>query len=143
MAGAKEIASRLQLPLIVIAEEWNPPIIRKGEKVDKNWNYPTILGIGEGWGKWTAEFERHGISELDVVRVKPTVWRHALFGKILPPGRDALKRLAVDYIKTRLRVELPPDAAEASCIGLWALHSVEVHTRIEIWLKKNRRKSSA
>lgn len=143
VVSAKELATAHNLPLIVVAEEWDPPRGAGEKRVDKRWNYPTILGIGEGWGRWTAEFERHAVSELDVVRVTPNVWRDALFGPQRPRDSVELKRFAVRYIQTRLHATLPEDVAEAVCIGLWGLHSPDVHRRIETWrYKKGLRRSS-
>jgi hypothetical protein len=139
VASARELAKLLTVPLIVVAEEWDPPRVSGGKRVDKNWNYPTILGIGEGWGRWTAEFERYGIPELDVVRVTPNVWRDALYGKQRVQDSDGLKKFAVNYVEQRMQQTLPHDAAEAVCLGLWGLHAPDVHRRIDVWARKNKR----
>lgn len=140
VASAKELSVAHDLPLIVIAECWDPPRGSGPNKVDKRWNYPTILGMGEGWGKWTAEFERHGVPMQDVIRVTPNVWRDALFGAHRPVDSAELKKTAVYYVQQRLRVTLAEDVAEAACIGFWGLHAPSVHHRIEVWHYKNGRR---
>jgi Holliday junction resolvasome RuvABC endonuclease subunit len=137
--GAKEIAEKLDLPLIVVAEEWDPPRGSRETRVDKRWNYPTILGMGEGWGRWTAEFERFGVSEKDVVRATPNTWRDALYGKPREQDSKKLKQVAVDYIHHRLKLKLPHDAAEAVCLGLWGAHAIEVLKRAESWFRTKRK----
>ena len=139
VASAKEMAIALHLPLIIVAEEWDPPRGSGATRVDKRWNYKTILGMGEGWGKWTAEFERHALHELDIVRTTPNTWRDAIFGKKREKEGDKLKKIAVIYAQQRLKVELSHDAAESCCIGLWGFHSIDVHKRVAIWAKKHRK----
>lgn len=133
VSSAKELAQVFNIPLIIVAEEWDRPKGYGKNKKDKHWNYDTILGIGEGWGKWTAEFERHDISMLDVIRVTPNIWRDALFGRDRPKDSDALKQVAIDYAKRRTGgLELPSDVAEALCIAIWGSHSPEVHARAAV-----------
>ncbi len=146
VGSAKELAAVHDLPLIVIAEEWDPPrgTIVGPDSVNKRWTFPTVLGMGEGWGKWTAEFERHGVPELDVVRVTPNDWRDAVFGKTArPKEREELKKHAVKYIQQRMKMTLAEDIAEAACIGLWGLHAPAVHHRIEVWHHKSTRRRGA
>jgi Holliday junction resolvasome RuvABC endonuclease subunit len=139
VVGAKELAEKLELPLLVVAEEWDPPRGSGATRVDKRWNYPTILGMGEGWGRWTAEFERFGVAEKDVIRATPNTWRDALYGKVREQDSKKLKQVAVDYVERRLKVKLPHDAAEAVCLGLWGAHAIEVLKRAESWLKSKRK----
>jgi hypothetical protein len=141
VAGAKELAVKLNLPLIIVAEAWDPPRGSGATRVDKRWNFPTILGMGEGWGRWTAELERFDVPELDIVRATPNVWRDALYGKRREQDSKKLKAVAVQYVEQRLKVTLPHDAAEAVCLGLWGLHSMDVLRRAEVWFTKNRRKT--
>lgn len=139
VVGAKELAEKLELPLLVIAEEWDPPRGSGATRVDKKWNYPTILGIGEGWGKWTAEFERFGIADRDILRATPNTWRDALYGKQREQDSKKLKQVAVDYVQLRMKIKLPHDAAEAVCLGLWGAHALEVLKRAESWFKSKRK----
>lgn len=137
--GAKNLAETAKLPLIIVAEEWDPPRGCGPTRVDTNWNYPTILGIGEGWGRWTAEFERCDISGKDVVRVTPNTWRDALYGKKRERDSLKLKQLAVEYVMHKFHVNLPHDAAESVCLGLWGEYSTEVLTLVEKWFKNNKK----
>lgn len=138
VASAKELAALTQLPLIVVAEKWDPPRGSGPTRIDKRWNFPTILGIGEGWGRWTAEFERHDVSEKDVIRVTPNTWRDALFGKKREQESLRLKDVAIQYVERRTQQKMPADAAEAACMGFWGLHSPDVHRRVEAWFRKNK-----
>lgn len=126
--------AELNLPVVVVAEEWDPPRHRRVRQAngsfktefDQKWTFPAILGIGEGWGKWTAEFERHCIREEHVIRATPLVWRDDLFGKRRPRDTKGIKEYAMSFVKHRFQLELDDDSAEALCLGLWGYYRPEV-----------------
>jgi hypothetical protein len=118
----------LGLPPIVAAETWTPG----------KWSFKTVLGMGEGWGWWTAELRRAleahpEVAPIHVERVTPNQWRDDLFGKKRSQEREELKRDAVHYVKNRLGLKVPVDAAEAICVGLWGAQNDEVHRKVLAW----------
>lgn len=125
VAGAVELGKACRLPLVCVAETWDPPRGR-----DQRWTYPTILGIGEGWGLWAAELERHGVR--GVVRVTPNVWRNGLFGKRRPKDSDSLEEMAKLHVLGTFGFR-PSDhnVSDAVCIGLWGSLSQEVRATAE------------
>lgn len=131
-------AKELGLPPMVAAETWTPG----------RWGFETVLGMGEGWGWWTAELRRAAerfpeITPIHVERVVPDRWRQDLGIYLLAaPDRDgpALKRAAVQYVKSRLNVRVPVDVAEACCVGLWGAMNDNVHERVEKWHESQARK---
>lgn len=144
-----ELLLELKIPPVVVAEEWDPPHDRKvrlpggetGFLKDPKWTYPTILGIGEGWGRWAAEIESaseylaedHHRPPLPVVRVTPNEWRDAVFPAPRPKDRQALKETARRYFKGVFGYDVSDDLAEAGCIGLWATTSLVVRGAAETW----------
>ena len=104
---------------------------------DPKWTYETILGIGEGWGRWSAEIEsaneflsEEGLAPLVVVRVTPNDWRDAVFGVRRPKDTEALKVTAERYFEGVFGHRVANDIAEAGCISLWGTTSVEVDTLV-------------
>jgi hypothetical protein len=143
-----EAAFELKLPPVVVAEEWDPPVDRRvrlpngetGIVRDPKWTYPTILGIGEGWGRWSAELESANeylegekYPNLPVVRVKPNEWRDAIFPRPRPKDTQALKETARRYFKGVFGYDVSDDLAEAGCIGLWGTTALAVHGGAEVW----------
>lgn len=128
------LAQETGRPAVLVAEEWDGPHDRRvrlpsGEFVfvrDPKWNYTTILGMGEGWGKWSAEIEiadaaleREGSPHILVLRVTPNVWRDDLFSKRRAKDTEALKVTARRYFTGVFGYEAPDDVSEAGCISLW------------------------
>lgn len=123
-------AKDLGIPPIVAAEGWSPG----------RWGFDTIIGMGEGWGWWTAELRRAAerfpeITPIHVERVVPDRWRGDLGIYRLSPTREGpdLKRAAIQYVKAKLGVRVPADVAEACCIALWGAQNDNVHARVEKW----------
>ena len=141
-----DTALELKLPPVVVAETWDPPRDRRirlpnGETAfarDPKWTYETILGIGEGWGRWSAELEsaneylaEEGLPPLIVVRVTPNDWRDAVFGPRRAKDTEALKATASRYFEGVFGYAVPDDIAEAGCISLWGTTAVEVDTLMQ------------
>jgi hypothetical protein len=126
-------------PLICVAEEWDKPRHRRkrgasGEALvqfDQKWTFKTVLGMGAGWGLWLAELERYGVRE--TVRVTPNTWRDGLFGKRRGKDTASAKAQALAHVKRVFAIDLgkEDDAAEAACIGLFALKNAEVLRGVE------------
>ncbi len=161
--AASDRAIDLGLPLVVMAEEWDPPRDRKVSLVggghsyvkDQKWTYETILGIGEGWGRWSAELENVAECLLDeghpamiVERVTPNVWRDERFGPKRPRESEALKACACRYFEGVFGYKASSDISEAGCIALYATTSDVVRQRVAEWHKnktaprKRRKKAS-
>jgi hypothetical protein len=123
-------AAELGLPPIVVAETWTP---------HGKWGFDAVLGMGEGWGWWTAEMRRAleahpELGPLHVERVVPNQWRDDLFGKDRVKGRSELKKFAVEYVSGRLGVRLAShDVAESACLGVWGAQNDNVHRKVESW----------
>jgi hypothetical protein len=147
---AAERAIELGLPFVVLAETWDPPRDKKVPLVgggfayvkDQKWTYETILGVGEGWGRWSAELENtaewlrdEGHPEMIVERVTPNVWRDALFGRKRPHDSEALKQYACRYFEGVFGYKASADISEAGCIALYATTSDVVRSRVEVWHK--------
>jgi hypothetical protein len=144
-----EMSFELSLPPIVVAEEWDPPVDRRirmaggetGFLKDPRWTYQTILGIGEGWGRWTAEIEtasaylesESNLPWLPVVRVTPNDWRDGIFPRPRPRDRQALKETAARVFEGVFGYAVSEDVAEAGCIGLWAIQAPQVAAAAEVW----------
>lgn len=121
---AKNVSSKLRLPLVVIAENWTIGGPRISHKF--------LIGLGANYGKWLDHIEEIlGITEDQILRPVPSTWRNGLFGGQLVHahrGNDGagLKRLACAYVS-------PPGAppvkdhnmAEAACMACWAHCSEE------------------
>jgi hypothetical protein len=125
-----ERALELGLPAVVVAETWTPGMSLKA-----------TLGMGEGWGWWTAEINRalERLPELGLIHVEkvvPDQWRGDLYGRgpHVPKDRDGLKAAAKNYIKLRMGVRLEnDDVAEAGCVGLWGAQCDSVHEAVKKW----------
>lgn len=138
-------ALELDLPMIVVAEEWDPPRPhRVGEHLvmDPKWTYTTVLGIGEGWGLWNAELlsasqyleEEYALPALPIIRFKPNEWRPRVLPAPLPKDTAALKQTAMRVFEGVFGMRASEDISEAGCIGLCATRSPEVKTAVEAWL---------
>jgi hypothetical protein len=136
-----DIGTEMELPLVVVAEVWDPPRCRRlrlpggqsGFLMDPKWTYQTVLGIGEGWGLWQAELlaaeaslVEDGIAAPPVVRVTPNDWRDELWGKQRAKTTEALKTQAVRYFEGVFGYAVGHDIAEAGCMSLWATTSDRV-----------------
>jgi hypothetical protein len=126
------------LPLVIVAEEWDPP---RGKTDKEKWTFDTILGIGEGWGRWTAEIEtasmflkdEENLPAIPVVRVKPNEWRDGVFPPPRPKDTRALKETAKRVFEGVFGFKASDDISEAGCIGLWATTSPEVAAAVAAW----------
>lgn len=123
-------AQELGLPPMVVAESWTPG----------RWGFAQIIGMGEGWGWWTAELRRAverfpEVAPVHVERVTPARWREDLGIYHLAESREgpALKRAAIQYVKAKLNVRVPADVAEAAAVALWGAQNDNVHERVEKW----------
>ena len=150
--AAFECAEELDLPLIVVAEEWDPPRTRKVRlpgpgnhfaiAMDQKWTYKTILGIGEGWGLWSAVFNTASESlaedklpALPVERVTPNDWRDDLWGRRRAKDSEGAKSQAQLFFESVFGFCVPDDIAEAGCIALWGTTSSGVAEAVRNWLK--------
>jgi hypothetical protein len=148
-----QTASEYELPAVVVAEIWDGP---RGH--DQKWTYETVLGIGEGWGRWSAEIEaaneylrEEGLPEVALERVLPNDWRDALFGRNRPKDTETLKATACRFFEGVFGYKASADISEAGCIGLYGLTAPAVAERATEQLrltsavkkpKKRRRKAS-
>lgn len=144
-----EEAMQLDLPPVVIAEEWDPPRPRKvrlpggafGVLMDQKWTYKTVLGVGEGWGLWNAELlsasdflqEEEKLPPIPVIRVKPNAWREAVLPAPVPKDSVALKATAMRVFEGVFGFKVSDDIAEAGCIALWGTQAPEVAAAIAAW----------
>lgn len=142
------------LPPVIIAEEWDGPRDRKirlpggesGWARDPRWTYQTIMGIGEGWGRWSAEIEVANEVRRDekispdilLFRTLPNDWRDAIFGENRAKDTDNLKATAVRFFKGVFGFDVSDDVAEAGCIGLHGLRNPLVAVAVEEWREKMR-----
>jgi hypothetical protein len=140
-----EEAMEMELPPVVVAEEWDPPRTRMvgGNIVmDPKWTYTTVLGIGEGWGLWSAELltaseflqSEENLPPLPVVRVKPNDWRGAVLPSPLPKDATALKETAKRVFEGVFGIKASDDISEAGCIALWATKDPGVAEAAEAWV---------
>ena len=144
-----ENAEELYLPLVVVAEEWDPPRTRKvrlpgnqfGIVVDPKWNYKTILGMGEGWGLWSAELqiangvlaEEKKFPPFPVERVTPNEWRDDLWGPRRAKTSEAVNEQAQRYFEGVFGYPACADIATAGCIALWGTTSSRVAEAVQNW----------
>jgi hypothetical protein len=139
------IVTESDLPPIIVAEEWDPP---HGKADRDRWTFDAILGIGEGWGRWTAEIEtaseflkeEEQLPALPVVRVKPNAWRDAVFPPPRPKDTRALKETAKRVFEGVFGFKASDDISEAGCIGLWAMQSPEVAAAVAKWTEESQPK---
>lgn len=144
-----DLALEMHLPPVVMAEEWDPPHDRRvrlpnGEIVyarDPKWTYETILGIGEGWGRWSAEIEcvnemlieEDNMPPVLLQRVTPNDWRDEMFGPRRPRETEPLKITAQRYFKGVFGYDVSDDIAEAGCISLFATTAPAVASAVVGW----------
>ena len=91
-----DLSDELDLPPVIVAETWDPPRNRhvgpnREYKPDQKWSFKTVLGMGEGWGRWSAEIEAANearredkLQDIILERVLPNDWRDTVFGKRRP-----------------------------------------------------------
>ena len=152
-----ETALELELPPIVVAEEWDPPRIRKtklpgggfGLILDQRWTPSTILGMGEGWGRWAAELEsadeylreEHKHPGLLIWRVTPNVWRDAILPAPRPKETEPLKAMAQNFFEGVFGYKASSDISEAACIALYGAHCPDIATAaMEKYAKKKKKR---
>lgn len=154
-----EESEDLGLPLIVVAEEWDPPRTRKVRLPGKNqfafvmdpkWTYKTVLGIGEGWGLWSAELLAAGASLVEenlppvpVERVTPNEWRDDLWGPRRAKASEAVNEQAKRYFEGVFGYKVCADIAAAGCIALWGTTSLRVEAAVRDWEKSRDQQKSA
>lgn len=140
------------IPPVIVAEEWDGPRDRRirlpgGELAwarDPKWTYQTIMGIGEGWGRWSAEIEvanevrrEEKISpDILVFRKTPNIWRDAIFGPNRAQDTDSLKAAAKRFFEGVFGYGVSGDVAEAGCIGICGLRDPEIAAAVEEWRGK-------
>lgn len=153
-----EHAEELDLPLVVVAEEWDPPRTRKvripGNQfaivMDPKWTYKTVLGIGEGWGLWSAELqsanvflaEEKKLPPTPVERVTPNEWRDDLWGLRRGKSSEAVNEQAQRYFEGVFGYSVGADIAAAGCIALWGTTSSRVEAAVRDWLAAKPKKKS-
>lgn len=136
IASAKAIAAQRDEVLVVIVEKWSAG----GER-----GHAQILGLGSQAGRWLEALELAGIDAADVVRVYPQTWRTVLAPMPRKTGEQA-KASARVIASGHLGLDVPTDAAEAVCMGLWAAGAedvAEVVTKLQRRAERARRKGAA
>jgi hypothetical protein len=130
---AAEAAQELDVPLVIVGEEWTPHGISTA----------TYASLCESWGRWLESIELV-LGRLDtppvvhIVRVNPNTWRAAVLGKGRAKKSAELKKQAVQYAALALdQPMLSDNVAEALCIRVWASRAAEVHE-----LLKKRKKAA-
>ena len=147
-----DLSEEFDLPPVVIAEEWDGPRDRKirlpggetGWARDPKWTYTTIMGIGEGWGRWSAEIEmaneirREEKSGPDIImeRALPNDWRDEVFGHNRPKDTESLKATAVRFFHGVFGYAVIEDVAEAGCIAICGLRRPSVAAAVAEWGNK-------
>jgi hypothetical protein len=134
-----DLSDEFGIPPVFVAETWDPPHDKRVRLAnggfalvkDQKWTYKTILGIGEGWGRWSAEVEaanefreEEGQPPIIVERVLPDPWRDKVFGERRPRDTASSKATAQRYFTGVFGYETATsDVAEAGCIGVYAITS--------------------
>lgn len=129
VALAQARAAELLVPLVIVGESWTA-----GWRQDRS-HARTIAGLGASWGRWEAALEDAGIRKASILRVGTSTWRARVLGG---PSRrttdawksSALHRATISLATTETTVmpasAITADAAEATCIALWAERAGEV-----------------
>lgn len=119
---AISVASKHDLPLIVVAEQW------AGKMTGM-----TYAGLGASWGRWCEQLEIAGHDMKAIDRIQVAKWRSTIFGqtRIVGSGRTAAERRkdatrkwkqrAIDWVRVAFGIEVGPDEAEAVCLGMAAM----------------------
>ena len=131
---ACELASRAQLPLVVLGEDWG----RGGVLGLAQWQ-----GLGGAWSAWKygcdrARFKGLPVVESRILRVKQSVWRKP-YGLNLV--RDVVKAYSVRAAKAHVGVTVAPeqhDIAEALLIGHWGSRAGEVGAKLPVKIMRAR-----
>jgi hypothetical protein len=130
VSGALSAARDLQRVLVVVAETWRIPKQPEGEAGRKRraFGAQTAAGLGASWGLWLAELERAGIRPSSVMRVDTGTWRARVIGGSRFRSTTEWKRAAQFRARALFATshELEDDAAEATCIALWAERAGEL-----------------
>jgi len=146
-----DLAEEFDIPPVFVAETWDPPHDKRVRLAngsfalvkDQKWTYKTVLGIGEGWGRWSAEIEaanefreEEGLPEIIVERVPPDPWRDAVFGERRERGTESSKATAQRYFTGVFGYEVATsDVAEAGCIGVYAIRSEAIAALVQAYPK--------
>ena len=120
------LATRLQLPVVVLGEEHGRYGFRGGAKE----------GLGAAWGSWRFACERLNAQGLPIVmtrvtRVNTKTWRSA-FG-MAAMRSEVAKKYAPLRAREELGVDVPDEqhnAAEALLIGLWGVRAGAVGAKL-------------
>jgi hypothetical protein len=111
------------LPLMVVAEKWTPGGRFAGAR--------TMAGLGASWGLWLAALEDAGIPKARIIRVHTQTWRAATIGGGRGIDTQEWKRRARVRASQEAGLLVEDDnAADAICIGLWAIRSGEVGAKM-------------
>jgi len=115
---AADAAKELELPLLIISEDWTPHGI----------STKTFAALNRRWGRWEAELEHAGVPEQNIIRVLPNPWRNDLFGRHRSKTRAALKKQAQFYVQSVLKLpRMKHDIAEAICLRAWGSRTELAH----------------
>jgi hypothetical protein len=151
-----DTAEEFNLPAVINAEIWDGPRSRKTRLPhggfalvhDQKWTYTTILGIGEGWGRWSAEIENANehlesrrLRPIILNRVLPNDWRDALFGTRRAKDTETLKATACRYFQGVFGYPVSDDIAEAGCIALAGTRNNEIAASVAEWHAKRSKKT--
>lgn len=112
----KDTDNRVRLMLIEIIKDlsdYKPEIVYFEDVwTGKNPSTSQMLSqlLGGVWG-WCVS------NDTKFVKIKPASWRKVLGFKAGKLKRDELKAISVDYAKTKFRINVGDDEADAICIG--------------------------
>lgn len=126
LTAACELATRYQLPVVVLGEEHGQHSFKGRAKA----------GLGAAWGSWSFACERLNGRGLPIVmtrvmKVNTKTWR-SRFG-MAGLRKEHTKGYAVRRVREELQVELPAeqhDVAEAMLLGLWGARAAAVGAKL-------------
>lgn len=126
IATARDAASAVKRPLIVVAETWTT-----GDRVhDRRMRAATLLGLGAAWQNWRVALDEVGLPASRILRVNTSTWRAKVIGGPMNRSSEEWKQLARLHAEQRFphRMNRPgdhlgDDEAEALCILAWALRA--------------------
>lgn len=129
---AAAIAEERGLPLVVAREDWaNAGSRGKGAGRERA---QMFSGLGRSWGRW--EFVIDEVASVPKARRIPVdmgTWRAGILGRPYRRKSAVWKRAAQLYVRARwshVPEDVSSDAAEASCVGLWAMDSIKLWKRL-------------
>lgn len=120
--AAVYLATRENLPLLVVAEKWTPGGRFSGLR--------TMISLGAAWGRWEGAVLAASVPMSRVVRVYPATWR-AYVG--IRPGtrREAIDEHVSAYARAYAGEAMrTDDEADAVCIAAWSATSALVRGKV-------------